>query len=81
MLGCFRHGCLRQWLKTFEESEGGIDKFTKGYEEFGIHIKADNSVVAREWAPGAVGLYLTGDFSKSSFSGKLLALVILRLKF
>ena len=60
-------------MKTFEETEGGIDKFTRGYDEFGIHIKADNSVVAREWAPGAVGLYLAGDFSELSFKGKLSA--------
>jgi 1,4-alpha-glucan branching enzyme len=26
-------------------------------------VNNDNSVVAREWAPGAVGLYLTGDFN------------------
>lgn len=54
-------------MKTFEESEGGIDNFTKGYEYYGIHVRDDNSVVAREWAPGAVGLYLTGDFSEYSF--------------
>lgn len=55
---------MLRWLKTFEEGEGGIDQFTKGYEYYGIHINDDNSVVAREWAPGAIGLYLTGDFSK-----------------
>lgn len=59
-----RHGCLHRWLKTFEEGEGGIDAFTKGYEYYGIQIRPDNSVVAREWAPGAIGLYLTGDFSE-----------------
>lgn len=55
-------------MKTFEEGEGGIDSFTKGYEYYGIHIRADKSVVAREWAPGAIGLYLTGDFSESIVS-------------
>ena len=63
MLNIFRHGCMQQWLKAFEEGEGGIDIFTKGYEYFGVHINNDNSVVAREWAPGAIGLYLTGDFN------------------
>lgn len=69
---CFRHGCLQQWLKTFEETEGGIDKFTRGYEDFGLHIKEDNSVRCREWAPGAIGLYLTGDFSERFSNTKTL---------
>lgn len=30
-------------------------------------MQADNSVIAREWAPGAKELYLTGDFSKKSY--------------
>lgn len=55
---------MLQWLETFGEAEGGLDGFTKGFEYYGIHVKDDNSVVAREWAPGAVGLYLTGDFSR-----------------
>ncbi|XP_070501282.1 1,4-alpha-glucan-branching enzyme-like [Chironomus tepperi] len=58
-----RRGCVDQWLKTLEQSEGGIDKFTKGYEYYGIHVNGDNSVVAREWAPGAVAVYLTGEFN------------------
>ena len=59
----YRRGCVDQWLKTLEESEGGIENFTKGYEYYGIHVKDDNSVVAREWAPGAIAVYLTGEFS------------------
>jgi 1,4-alpha-glucan branching enzyme len=55
---------LQQWLRTFEESEGGIEGFTKGYEYYGIHVQDDNSVIAREWAPGAIALFLTGDFSE-----------------
>lgn len=55
---------LARWLRTFEESEGGIERFTRGFEHYGVHVMSDNTVVAREWAPGAVGLYLTGDFSE-----------------
>lgn len=55
---------MQQWLQTFEESEGGLDNFTQGYNYYGVHVLSDNSVVAREWAPGAEGLYLTGDFSE-----------------
>lgn len=42
-----------------------MNGFTQAHKYYGIHIQADNSVVAREWAPGAAELYLTGDFSKS----------------
>lgn len=51
-------------MKRITESEGGIDNFSQGYKYYGIHVQQDNSVVAREWAPGAKQLYLTGDFSK-----------------
>jgi 1,4-alpha-glucan branching enzyme len=51
-------------LKRIEESEGGLENFSQGYKYYGIHIQHDNSVIAREWAPGAKELYLTGDFSK-----------------
>lgn len=59
-----RHGCLQEWIKKFEESEGGIENFTKGYDYYGIHVLEDNSVVAREWAPGALAVYLTGTYSE-----------------
>ena len=59
-----RHGCLQEWIKKFEEAEGGIENFTKGYDYYGIHVLEDNSVVAREWAPGAIAVYLTGTYSE-----------------
>lgn len=51
-------------LEKIETGDGNLDKFTKGYESFGVHINEDNSVVAKEWVPGAQELFLTGDFSK-----------------
>lgn len=51
-------------MQKFNENEGGLDQFSQGHKYYGIHIQQDNSVVAREWAPGAQQLYLTGDFSK-----------------
>lgn len=51
-------------MKAIDESEGGIENFSQGYKYYGIHIQSDNSVIAREWAPGAKELYLTGDFSE-----------------
>lgn len=57
-----------QLKKTIENSEGGYDAFSKGYETFGFNVKSDNSVVYREWAPNAIEAALTGEFSESAAS-------------
>lgn len=41
-----------------------MNEFSQAYKYYGLHIQSDNSVIAREWAPGATQVYLTGDFSK-----------------
>jgi 1,4-alpha-glucan branching enzyme len=51
-------------MKRIEESDGGVDVFTQGFKYFGLHIQSDNTVLAREWAPGAEEVFLTGDFSE-----------------
>lgn len=58
-----RHNLLNEWMQRIEDSEGGIDHFSQGYRYYGLHFEPDNSVIAREWAPGAQALYLTGDFN------------------
>ena len=58
-----RHDLFRKWKDTIEETEGGYDAFTKGYEKYGLIVHKDNSVVYREWAPNAKEAVLTGDFS------------------
>lgn len=45
------------------DAEGGFRKFCSAYHDFGVHIEKDGSIRAREWAPGAKGLYLRGDFN------------------
>lgn len=60
----FRNTELRNWINKLNQLEGGLEEFTQGYKYFGLHIASDNSLVAREWAPGAQQLYLTGDFSE-----------------
>nr|XP_003469368.1 1,4-alpha-glucan-branching enzyme [Cavia porcellus] len=50
-------------LSDIGENEGGIDKFSRGYESFGIHRCADGGIYCKEWAPGAEGVFLTGEFS------------------
>ncbi|ERE74719.1 1,4-alpha-glucan-branching enzyme [Cricetulus griseus] len=52
-----------QVLSDIGENEGGIDKFSRGYESFGIHRCADGSIYCKEWAPGAEAVFLTGDFN------------------
>lgn len=59
-----RYALFKDYIEKLETGEGSLDKFSRGYEIYGIHINEDNSVVAKEWAPGAQELFLTGDFSK-----------------
>lgn len=60
--GC-RYGVYLDWVDGIDEQEGGFEKFTRAYDEYGIHAQADGSIKCREWAPGAEALFLTGDFS------------------
>lgn len=58
-----RYACFKELHDNIEANEGGLDKFTKSYERFGIHRQADNSIYMKEWAPGATGISLRGDFN------------------
>lgn len=65
---CFcRYGIFKDYLEKINKGDGSLEKFTRAYENFGVKIDKNNGVVAREWAPGAHKLYLTGDFSKNHF--------------
>jgi len=60
-----RYGCFKKIVNDIENNEdGGLEKFTRGYDKFGIHPRPDGSVVCYEWCPGAQALFLRGDFSK-----------------
>lgn len=56
----------KKWVDDINQSEGGFDKFSKGYESFGLHAQPDKSIKYKEWAPNAVEASLIGDFSQSS---------------
>ncbi|TDG43303.1 hypothetical protein AWZ03_010275 [Drosophila navojoa] len=58
-----RHGVLKDWIAKIDQCEGGLEEFSQGYKYYGLHFQPDNSVIAREWAPGARDVYLTGDFN------------------
>uniref|UniRef100_A0A8C6D2E8 1,4-alpha-glucan-branching enzyme n=1 Tax=Moschus moschiferus TaxID=68415 RepID=A0A8C6D2E8_MOSMO len=58
-----RYNRFNQTLNDIGENEGGIDRFSRGYESFGVHRCADGGLYCKEWAPGAEGVFLTGDFN------------------
>jgi 1,4-alpha-glucan branching enzyme len=58
-----RYRSMRDWQAKIDQTEGGMDKFTRGYERFGLNVGPKNEVTYREWAPNAVNANLIGDFS------------------
>ncbi|XP_052422465.1 1,4-alpha-glucan-branching enzyme [Carassius gibelio] len=58
-----RYKRFSERLAQLEEAEGAFDYFTLSYQSFGIQRRSDNSLVLREWAPGAEAVFLTGDFN------------------
>lgn len=60
-----RHDKYTKWVETINQHEGGLDKFTRGWQGergFGFQVLKDNSILYREWAPAATAASLTGDF-------------------
>lgn len=53
-----------KWKGTIDSAEGGYEKFSRGYERFGLQAYDDGTITYREWAPNAVKANLVGDFSK-----------------
>lgn len=51
------------WIDRLEKTEGGLDKFSKGAEKFGLNVDSENNITYREWAPNATEAYLIGDFN------------------
>ena len=60
---------LRSRYKCYSEKrqlidgQGGLKKFCESYKEYGLHLQKDGTLVGTEWAPGAKGLYLRGNFN------------------
>ena len=50
-------------MKTINETEGGLEKFSRGFEQFGFLVHDNGDITYREWAPNALRAYLVGDFS------------------
>ncbi|KAL0251254.1 hypothetical protein GEMRC1_000467 [Eukaryota sp. GEM-RC1] len=58
-----RHKKFVDMLRFLDESEGGIDKMSLGYNVFGLH-KIEGAVSYFEWAPEALSVSLIGDFNE-----------------
>ncbi|XP_002732853.1 1,4-alpha-glucan-branching enzyme-like [Saccoglossus kowalevskii] len=58
-----RYGCFSEVLKNIEEKHGGLDKFTRSYEHYGMHRMPNGGVYCKEWAPSAESMYLKGEFN------------------
>jgi 1,4-alpha-glucan branching enzyme len=61
-----RFAIYKNWIHKIDEFEGGIDQFTRGYQNLGMNV-SDKEFVYREWAPGVTAAYLVGDFSKFEY--------------
>ncbi|KZZ96208.1 1,4-alpha-glucan-branching enzyme [Ascosphaera apis ARSEF 7405] len=59
-----RYDYTKTWIKQIEETEGGLEKFSKGYEKFGFNVADNGDIHYREWAPNAVEAALVGDFNE-----------------
>ncbi|OMJ29557.1 1,4-alpha-glucan-branching enzyme [Smittium culicis] len=66
-----RHSKFENWVQKIN-NEGGIEKFSRGYEQFGFQV-TDSEITYREWAPGAVQASLVGDFNNWDFEKTKLA--------
>lgn len=58
-----RYSYAQKWIKTINDTEGGLEKFSRGNEKFGFIVHDNGDVTYREWAPNALRAYLIGDFS------------------
>ncbi|KAG9054096.1 alpha-1,4-glucan branching enzyme [Serendipita sp. 407] len=58
-----RYRLMKDWQARIDQTEGGIEKFSRGYERYGLNVGPNNEVIYREWAPNAVKASLIGDFN------------------
>ncbi|CAG8650351.1 15874_t:CDS:10 [Funneliformis caledonium] len=58
-----RYDNFKNWVKKINQNEGGFDKFTRGYEHFGLNVRPNGDIIYREWAPNAVTASLIGEFN------------------
>lgn len=54
---------MEKWIQTINETEGGLENFSRGYERFGFNVNQKGDITYREWAPNAIEASLVGDFN------------------
>lgn len=42
-----RFSKAQHWINTIDETEGGLEKFSRGYETFGFTFSADGDIMYR----------------------------------
>ncbi len=62
-----RYKHAQEWIKTIDNTEGGLEHFSRGFERFGLNVHGNGDITYREWAPNALRAYLVGDFSTTCF--------------
>ncbi|KAK2766213.1 alpha-1,4-glucan branching enzyme [Arachnomyces sp. PD_36] len=58
-----RFNSAQSWIKTINDTEGGLEKFSRGFEKFGFNVNQNGDIIYREWAPNATSAHLIGDFN------------------
>jgi hypothetical protein len=58
-----RYKAYQKWVDTINQHEGGLEKFSRGYEKMGFIVASNGDITYREWAPNATSAHLIGDFS------------------
>ena len=59
----YRYDTFNQILEKIDSNEGGIEKFSSSYKEFGL-IAREDGILCREWIPNVENVWLYGDFSE-----------------
>lgn len=58
-----RFSKAQEWIKKIDATEGGLEKFSRGYEKFGFTFAPNGDIHYREWAPNAEQAFLFGEFN------------------
>mgnify|MGYP004444225747 FL=1 len=58
-----RNDHFKRQIKQIEENEKSLENFANSFKEMGLHVLPNNDIKYREYAPGARGIALFGEFN------------------
>ncbi|KAJ9661628.1 alpha-1,4-glucan branching enzyme [Neophaeococcomyces mojaviensis] len=58
-----RFAKAQKWIKDIDQNEGGLERFSRGYEKMGFTFSNNGDITYREWAPNAQQAFLIGEFN------------------